>query len=233
MSVRLIDICEPLFAYICRQNRALRQGSPVPGAQQMRAEVDTLFKRMAAAASNAGLDKSYDRIRLALIAFVDFMISNSTMPSAPEWHRIAHELSPPEFALEEKFFHPLLDETLASTDPEAIDQLEVFFTCLGLGFTGYYHDDPAKIQEYLGKLSVRLRDRLEGDDAKYCPDAYRHTDERVLEAPTRERMMMFSVGVAVLLGAVFVISGIVYVSQTKQVDNSIKKVLHNVSILTM
>ena len=122
---------------------------------------------------------------MPLIFFVDSMLAESRLSLAPQWHknRMAYELN--ELAGDEKFFD-LLDETLKETGSEANERLAIFYTCLGLGFTGWYAGQP----EYLRKKMLDVGSRVPRElidtqhNAKVCPEAYEHLDTRnLVEAP--------------------------------------------------
>ena len=135
----LLELCEPLFHYICRVNRSARKGGNVSHGQ-IRAEIDSLFKEIhIKAAGDSGLenhlDKDKGKIELVLAFFVDFMVKESKLPFADEWQELgASKFN--ELAGDEKFWD-LLEETLADRSEVADERLAVYYTCIGLGFTGW------------------------------------------------------------------------------------------------
>jgi len=186
-SLDLVDLCEPLFQYICMLNRIARN----PGGEGLEfGPLQGLIKEiMQDIAQNPGasdpLKAQFEKVRVPLIFFVDSMISESKLGMASQWHknRLAYEFN--ELAGDEKFFD-LLDETMAQKGPEADERLAIFYTCLGLGFQGWYAGQP----EYLRKKMIDLGKRIPArfidtqHTARVCPEAYQHIDGRnLVEAP--------------------------------------------------
>jgi type VI protein secretion system component VasF len=169
----LPELCEPLFHYVMRLSRSARKGS----AHQMavvRSEVKAqLAEIRSRAEQDVNVAGSFEKIELALVFFVDFMIRASSLPFALDWKDLALEQG--ELAGDEKF-HVLLNETLKDPSKAAAERLAVFYTCMGLGFTGAPGGIPAE-PEYLRKkmaeCAARLRDIMDVEAvARLCPDAY-------------------------------------------------------------
>lgn len=226
--MRLTEICQPLFTYICRLNRAARLGTPAFEPSQVRGDIESILRQIAEEADAAGLTEQFTKIRPPLVYFSDFMVASSGFPWARDYPRIANDEE--EFAGDERFFHPLLDEALADTGPGAAERLEVFFECLGLGFTGIYTGDaPEKadqVRQYLNRTAARIREQMDADETtKICPEAYRFTDRTTLYEPVRDKLGAISIVAVGALVVVFVVSGVVYRAQTGQVDKFVKGVV--------
>jgi len=128
----LLELCEPLFLYICRLNRSARKGGAGLEYDRVRAEIEGIFKEIAARAdAEPGLVSQYEKVEEVLVFFVDSMLSESTLPFAEEWHRnrLAYERN--ELAGDEKFWD-LLDETLQERSSEATERLSIYRTPLHL-----------------------------------------------------------------------------------------------------
>ena len=186
-SLTLVELCEPFFQYVCMLNRIARN----PGGENMAYEpLRKLVKEMLEemeqqSKSDPRLEEQFAKVKMPLIFFVDSIIAESKLTLAAQWHknRIAYEHN--ELAGDEKFYD-LLDETLKQTGKETDERLAVFYTCLGLGFTGWYAGQP----EYLRKKMLDVAQRLPRElidtqhRAKICPEAYEHLDTRnLVEAP--------------------------------------------------
>jgi type VI secretion system protein ImpK len=185
-SLDLVDLCEPLFQYVCMLNRIARN----PGGEGLEfAPLQGLIKEIFEdIQQNPGagdpLKAQFLKVRVALIFWVDSMIAESKLGIAGQWHRnrLAYEFN--ELAGDEKFFD-LLDETLAEKGPEADERLAIFYTCMGLGFQGWY----AGQSEYLRKKMMDLGKRIPSryidtqHSARVCPEAYQHVDGRNLVEP--------------------------------------------------
>ena len=131
----LLELCEPLFQYVCRLNRLARSSNTLE-MDQVRNEIKKIFEAMnTEALNNAALTSQFEKIELPLLFFVDFMIKESKLTFAYDWYELGRERN--ELAGDEKFFD-LLDENLADTSDAATERLVIFYTCIGLGFTGVY-----------------------------------------------------------------------------------------------
>src|SRR5205814_3553812 len=121
-----------------------------------RAEINALLDEMRASAARVpGLSQKFQSVELPLIFFVDSIIADAGLSLSSQWNndRLAYERN--ELAGDEKFFD-LLDETLAETNKEADERLTIFYTCLGLGFCGWYAGQP----EYLRKKMLDIAKRV-------------------------------------------------------------------------
>jgi type VI secretion system protein ImpK len=131
----LLELCEPLFQYVSRLSRLSRMGQSMEMGQ-VRSDIKRIFEEMKASTSSAAeLISQYEKVELPLIFFVDFMIKESRLSFAAEWMELGRERN--ELAGDEKFFD-LLDADLADPSDAATQRLVIFYTCLGLGFTGIY-----------------------------------------------------------------------------------------------
>jgi hypothetical protein len=223
----LVELCEPLFSYICRLNRAARLGTPAFEASQVRGDIDGILRSISEEADDAGQTEQFARIRRPLVYFVDFMVASSSFEWAPNYPRIANDEN--EYAGDERFFHPLanehngdtLDETLADNSSDATERLAVFYECLGLGFSGMYNGDAEEKQEqikdYINRCAARIRDRMDADEtARICPEAYKHTNREVLYEPVKDKLGAVSIIAIGALVVVFIVSGLIYQFQTSQ-----------------
>ncbi len=201
--MRLSELCEPLFLYICRLNRSARKGGMID-FNRARNEIKAILEDMARSAStDPRLSDQFRKVELPLLFFVDSMLSESTLAIAAEWNanRLAAEKH--ELAGDEKFFD-LLDEALADSSEQAGERLEIFYTCLGLGFTGWY----AGQNDYLRKKTLEVSARIPSligidDSARICPEAYQYNDTRdLVETPGRK---LVGIGIA-LVGLVIVVA---------------------------
>jgi type VI protein secretion system component VasF len=107
-----------------------------------------------------------------------------------------------ELAGDEKFFD-LLDETLADPSQGATERLSVFYTCIGLGFTGWYTGQPEFLRKKQMEIAARIRSMMEVDEAsRICPEAYENVDTSDLIQPPGAKLMWISVcliGMAVVI----------------------------------
>lgn len=181
----LPELCEPLFQYVCRLNRMGRKNAPLTHAS-VRAEIVGIFEDMrTAAAREPGLSAKFQSVELPLIFFVDAVIADAGLSISNQWNkdRLAYQRN--ELAGDEKFFD-LLDETMAEKGVEADERLAIFYTCLGLGFQGWYAGQPEYLRKKMLDLGKRIPARFIDTQhtARVCPEAYQHVDARdLVEAP--------------------------------------------------
>lgn len=189
----LLELCEPLFQYVCRLNRLARKGATIE-SEEVRSQVRQILGTMKTkAAAIPGMGTQFDKVELPLIFFVDFMIRDSSLPFARRWQDLAAERN--ELAGDEKFFD-LLEETLSERSEAATDRLAVFYTCLGLGFTGWFQGQPEFLRKKMKEIAGRLRSRGDQEAAgRLCPDAYENVNTSDLIQPPGRSLT----GVAILL----------------------------------
>jgi type IV/VI secretion system ImpK/VasF family protein len=181
----ILELCEPIFRKICLLNRLGRKGGASKDYDSLRLEIEELFSQMRRVSEeDPGLRLQWQKLEFSLVFFVDSMISESGLSVAPTWnrHRIAYEKN--ELAGDEKFFD-LLDETLRDPSNEATQRLLVYYTCLGLGFTGWYAGQPEYLRGKMLDISQRIRGGMETDNSvRICPEAYQNVDTRdLVQAP--------------------------------------------------
>ena len=219
----LLELCEPLFQYMCRLNRLARSSSTLE-MDQVRNEIKKIFEAMKAEAlNNAALTAQYEKIELPLLFFVDFMIKESKLTFAYDWYELGRERN--ELAGDEKFFD-LLDENLEDTSDAATERLVIFYTCLGLGFTGVYAGQKDGIQRLMSKISARISGMIDADEKSYiCPEAYENVDARDFVEPPSTKL----VGIGITLIGLIVVWSIAYFCLLKwtldDVSNSLETII--------
>ncbi len=218
----LSELCEPLFQYVCRLIRAAQKGRS-PEMDQVRNDIKKICEEMKTSASDsAELSTQYEKVELLLIFFVDFMIKESKLSFAAEWSELGRERK--QLAGDEKFFD-LLDETLADPSDAATKRLGIFYTCIGLGFTGVYTGHPEDIRKLMSKISSRISGQIDADAKSHvCPEAYENVDTRDFVEPPGAKL----VGIGIALIGLIIVWGIVYILLFKwtsqDVVNSLKRI---------
>lgn len=200
----LLELCEPLFQYICRLSRLARSGCTLE-MDQVRNEIKRIFEVMRAESlNNAGLTTQYEKIELPLLFFVDFVIKESKLTFAYDWYELGRERN--ELAGDENFFD-LLDEDLVDSSDAATERLVIFYTCIGLGFTGVYTGQPESIQRLMSKISARISGMMDADEKSYiCPEAYENVDDRDFVEPPSTKL----VGIGITLIGLIIVWSIAY-----------------------
>ena len=227
-QLTLVDLCEPLFQYVCMLNRIARN----PGGEGLEfGPLQKLVKELLDdvaqnAEAHPALRSQFEKVRVPLIFFVDSIISESKLGLAPQWNknRLAYEFN--ELAGDEKFFDAL-DETLAEKSPEADERLAIFYTCIGLGFQGWY----AGQAEYLRKKMLDLGKRIPKQfidtqhSAWVCPEAYEHLDTRNLVEPPGLKMATMAIMFIGLLFIAMAVNFYLFRTASTGLSESLKAIL--------
>jgi type VI secretion system protein ImpK len=218
----LLELCEPLFQYVCSLSRTAKT-SNVLETNQVRSKIKKLLDEMRANSSASHeLANQYEKIELTLIFFVDFMIKESRLNLTSEWIEMASERS--ELAGDEKFFD-LLDEDLADPSKEASERLSIFYTCLGLGFTGVYTGQPESIRQLMLKISSRISDMMDADEESFiCPEAYENVDTSNLIEPPGTKLVGIGIALVGLIIVWFIACFCLFVWTSDEVSNAVKTI---------
>lgn len=226
--MKLAELCEPLFQYICRLNRSARKGG-IHSHDQVHTEVTAMLGTMQARAKpdpalSAHLDKDRGGIYFVMLFFVDFMIRNSKLSFASEWQNLAFEER--EMAGDEKLFN-MLDLTLADKSEAATERIGIYYTCLGLGFTGWFTGQPEYLRRKMIECSTRLSGKINADDtAPVCPEAYM-TDSRSLFKPIRSSLVGMTIALVILMVAVLAINGYQYYQKSTELKETLGKLIEH------
>jgi type IV/VI secretion system ImpK/VasF family protein len=188
-----LEICEPIFQYVCRLNRMARSGVAADYAV-VRAEIKALLEdAQQKAATEVRLAAQMKKLELPLLFFIDSMIAESSLRFAQQWHqnRLAYERN--ELAGDEKFFD-LLEETLKDNSDDAAERLSVFYCCMGLGFCGMYVGQPEYLRKTMMTISPRIRHLMMTDSAaRICAEAYEGVDTRNLVQPPSSKLVFIAI----------------------------------------
>ncbi|MBN1670877.1 MAG: DotU family type IV/VI secretion system protein, partial [Kiritimatiellae bacterium] len=220
----LADVCEPVFQYVCRLNRMARMGSKADFAV-VRGEILALFGQMKSAAGGANLSAAYEKVELPLMFFVDSMIAESKQEFSDRWNkeRLAYERN--ELAGDEKFYD-LLDETLADASEAAAERLVIFYTCIGLGFTGWYAGQPEYLERKMKEIAVRIRKEVKTDDSgMICPQAYQNLDTRDLIEPPGHKLVGIAIALVGLILVLFLTNVILYQQASRDLSSALRTII--------
>ena len=188
--MNLLELCEPLFQYVCILNRAGRKGGNLE-YNSVRSRIKVILEDMRGqAAGDPRLNPQFKKMEQPLVFFVDSMIADSKVPFAKKWDqdRLAYSFN--ELAGDEKFFD-LFDETLREQGDDATERLATYYTCIGLGFTGWYAGQPEYLRKKMLEVAPRIRHLIESDTTvRVCPEAYGNVDTRDLVEPPSSKMVV-------------------------------------------
>jgi len=213
----LLELCEPLFQYVCRLRRSARMGRAME-MNDVRNDIVSIFSQMKEAAGNDHeLLMQYEKVELPLIFFADFMIKESNLPFAYDWVELGRDRN--ELAGDEKFFD-LLDADLADPSDSATQRLVVFYTCLGLGFTGVYTGQMESIQRLISQISARISGLMDADKKSHiCPEAYENVDTRDFVEPPGAKLL----GIGITLAALIIVWAVAYCFLFKWTSDDLAK----------
>src|SRR5687768_4288159 len=163
-TTSLAELCEPLFQHMCRLCRAARKTAEMGGSapigrdeMEVRSQIRALLQELSDKADRAGIGDQFEKVRLPLVFFCDYLIQNSSLPFAREWRPMAEvDENPPRLGFYQEFFQ-MLDETIEERSEAADERLVVFYTCIGLGFRGYFEDNPKALQDKMREIANRIR----------------------------------------------------------------------------
>jgi len=191
-----------------------------------RSEIKAIFEDMAAKAAAEGrLSQQYRKVELPLLFFVDSMISESKLSFATEWNQNRLAFERQELTGDDKFFD-LLEEAQNDHSDDASERLAIFYTCIGLGFTGCYFNQPEYLRKTMLTIAPRIRHLVENDqNAKICPEAYEAVDTRDLVQPPSSRMAVVGLVFAGFVLAVLISYFVMYRKASSNLNNSIDEVL--------
>lgn len=180
----LLDACEPLFQKICALNRSSKTKGPAQDFPSLRKEVASLISGLRGnLMSEPSLAGQWQKLEMPILFFVDSMISESRLPASAEWNknRLAYDFK--ELAGDQKFFD-FLDRDLADPDPDATERLGFYFTCVGLGFSGFYSQRPEQLRPRMVEMLRRVDPSVRTEShMKISPEAYENVDTRDLIEP--------------------------------------------------
>lgn len=225
--MKLFELYEALFQYICRLNRAAKAPTQ-PEFNRVRSEIKTVLEEInRSAATDVALLNQVKQIERPLIFFVDNLICTSRLKFASQWasNRLAADYN--ELAGDERFFVDFLDRDMADPSPEAAERLAVYYVCLGLGFSGMYLGQPEKIRDYMDKIFPRIRQWMDSDPrTKISEQAYACTDTRILTEPPSDKILLVVIAFIFFSLSVLIVSYGLYYKASADLKNSVGQIVH-------
>lgn len=220
----LPEVCEPLFQYVCRLNRSARKRVPLDAAH-VRTEAKAIFAQMKSAASaDPVLREQYERVEPALLVFLNTMIEKSRLPFASSWKRLGGD-DGADPGGEERFF-TMLEQTLAEPGEAAGQRLAIYYTCLGLGFTGPHAGRPEEQRRTMMTLGARIRPFMDADQsARICPEAYEKVDTRIIYEPPSRGLTGLAIALVIMTLALVAANIVSYRQAQLQLDRSLREII--------
>src|ERR1700712_167366 len=167
----LLELCDPLFKYVCFLNRSERKGAAIDPAQAD-SDLETILAEIKSkAAGQANLADQFEKVEMPLIFFADNVIATMPTQLGELYQRLAYKR---DRVAGDTDFCDELEHTLA--EPESVssnERLAVFYTALGLGFTGDLYYAPAPRRSKMAAMARRvLKVMKEEDRTRITPQAY-------------------------------------------------------------
>lgn len=217
----LLELCEPVFLQVCRVNRSVRKHAGVDAAQ-VRGEFVAIFAAMkAAAGADRALGMQYEKVRLPLVFFVDFLVRDSKAFGGG-WRDLADDEQPPQLGGDQKFYD-FLEEALKESDPGAAERLAVYYTCIGLGFTGWYEGQPQALRSKMVELSARIRALADLEEAaKVCPEAYENVNTANMVQPPGSKLVGIGIAMVGLVIVVFAANIVAYLDKQAELREALQ-----------
>ncbi|MBV8101777.1 MAG: DotU family type IV/VI secretion system protein [Verrucomicrobia bacterium] len=202
----LLELCEPFFKKVCLLNRLARKGASLSAAvdpEKLRLEIKELFSdAQKRASAEPLLAAQWQKVELPMIFFIDSMIAECGLTISANWNRNRLAYERKELAGDEKFFD-LLDDTLKDQSEEATERLQIFYTCLGLGFTGWYAGQNEYLRGKMLDISQRIGPAMDiSQNTRICPEAYAGVDTRDL---VQQPGLSIGVIAVIFLGLCFIV----------------------------
>lgn len=213
-------VCEPLFQWACRLNRSIRKGV-APTAAHAREEAVAVLAEASARARQAGIADRFARAEPVLLYFADF--TARALPDAAQWSSLAQERGLD--GGDEDFFDRL-DETLRDPSAEATEQIAVFYTCMGLGFTGWYTGQPEVLRRKMQECAACLRPQIDADPtARVTPEAYEHVNTADLTEPPARHLGALLIVAAGLALTLLAANAVAYIQKRAELKSSLDVII--------
>jgi type VI secretion system protein ImpK len=133
----LPELCSDLFSLALQ----LRKGAFPDEAETLRREIGGLFSRLDRAAKEQEIGgDSVTAAQYAIAAFLDEIILGTDWPGREQWSRRPLQLQYFDDVTAGERFYNKLDALRGTREPDKLDVLEVYATCLGLGFKGKFSE---------------------------------------------------------------------------------------------
>jgi len=210
---------QDFFSYVARLQRWLKQGGEPSLDNVQREALQHVDRIERASRGDPMLRDVFKRVRLPLVFYLDHVVVESGSKISEAWrdNRLAYREN--ELAGDEKFFD-ITDELLRETTPESTEALAIIYQCMGLGFTGWYANQPEHIRELMETIAQRLP-----EDAlalpRVAPEAYQPLDTRNLIVTARSRIGWMILAFAGSLILALGLSYLVFFVSTSNLRNAL------------
>ncbi|MEN3942408.1 DotU family type IV/VI secretion system protein [Prosthecobacter sp. SYSU 5D2] len=222
--MKALLLYDPLLQYLCQVNRLARSGAPLSYGD-VRGKIMALLSAIDQKANDdLSLQDHVRQLKTPVNYFVDDVIAqNPRLSFAKRWNTERLGYAKDGLAGDEAFFTNHLDKELQQPPSKALaERLLVYYVCLGLGFQGYFFNDPERLRNYVRRITAAIRPWLvESTVEKLMPQAYQHTDTRDFVRPPELRSSILFAGIISLLLAGLPIYAFLAKGLVEKLDNQI------------
>ena len=113
-------------------------------------------------------------------------------------------------------------DELNTLPAEAMEEREIFFTALALGFQGRHAHQPEIRMDLKKKLYRGLPEKVVDAAERLTPSAYEHTDERDCTVPPVARFGRYAIMLAGILLFFLLLGRTIYHSQKNEIEDMVK-----------
>lgn len=222
--MKALLLYDPLLQYLCQVNRLARSGAPLSYGDVRGKIMNLLAAIDQKAAGDLALQDHVRHLKTPVNYFVDDVIAqNPRLPFAKRWNTERLGFAQDGLAGDEAFFTNHLDKELQQPPSRPVaERLLVYYVCLGLGFQGYFFNDPDRLRNYMRRITAAIRPWLvENNVDKLLPQAYQHTDTRDFVRPPELRGSIIFAGIISLLLAGLPIYALLARDLVSKLDNQI------------
>ena len=162
--ITLQEVTEPIFLYVCKINRVANSGGEL-SYLSARNEICELIESSAVKASRDQITRDcFQRIKIPLLLFIDYMIVDSGVNFAMQWHQCSLF---DEFAAinSSDDFCSYIEEDLAQNYEGVEEVLLFYFLCVGLGYGGGFESGTSQISQVMAKLLPKIRNHINAGSA--------------------------------------------------------------------
>jgi type IV/VI secretion system ImpK/VasF family protein len=215
----LTELAAELFLYLVvfRRKVAARADLRVENVAH---DLEMIVSRMdRRAEEDPVLADRYQRMRKVLVTIADGLVAGSDWDHALDY-RAGHLLENRYYQSSEggdSFF-----DELQKLPADRVEEREIFFTALALGFQGRLARQPEKRMDEKRKLFRGLPGKPVDAAEKLTPQAYDHTDGRDCTIPPVARFGRYAIILAGILLFLLILGRIVYHTQKASIEEKVE-----------
>lgn len=240
-EMRIVQVCEPVFLYICELNRLRREGIPATSSAvkfgAVRHRIESLLAQCVESARTSNhLEQQWKDIERPFYCFIDYMVEeilgqrpgeDEPLPAAVEWadQRLAERF---DIVAGNTAFVKYLQADLdrRENDVDARERLEFYYACLGLGFVGPFQDDSAGLNACKQDVTGRVPHLLtKGADDQFTPHAYEHVNPARLNLEPQPLLWGVVIVTVVILLFFFIATGWLYKDSARSLEAAIQSII--------